>query len=402
MSPYSFAVGGFSLTIKERGSSVKKLIEELKPEILNIFQHLHENPEISWKEFETTNYISRILEKNGLEVKRFDDIPGVIGTWSGDKREGNITVGIRADMDALFQDVNGTFRANHSCGHDAHMTIVLGVLLLLKKMEAVLPGMVKFIFQPAEEVGEGALKMVEKQVLEDIDFLYGVHLRPIQELRFGQASSGIIHGSTTTINGEIHGFDGHAAKPHLTVNAIEVITAIVEQMKGIRLDPLVPYSVKMTHVSAGSSTNANIIPGSAKFSLDLRAQSNEAMEQLIEKVDHIIKSLASLYQCELTIEQKGRVYAAVVNPFAEKLLEKAIEDTLGIGGLVGPIMTPGGEDFHFYTKEKPTIKATMLGLGCDLTPGLHHPNMSFNHDALYIAIEIITRAVLRTFEGTCI
>ncbi len=381
---------------------MKKLIEELKPEILNIFQHLHENPEISWKELQTTNYISRFLEKNGLEVKRFDDIPGVIGTWLGNKREGSITVGIRSDMDALFQEVNGAFQANHSCGHDAHMTIVLGVLLLLKKMKATFPGTIKFIFQPAEEVGEGALKMVEKQVLDDVDFLYGVHLRPIQELRFGQASSGIIHGATTTLLGEIHGYDGHAAKPHLTVNAIEVITAIVEQMKGIRLNPFVPYSVKMTHVSAGSSTNANIIPGSAKFSLDLRAQTNEAMEQLIEKVDHIIKGLATLYQCELAVEQKGRVYAAVANPHAERLLAKAIEDTLGTEGLVGPIMTPGGEDFHFYTKEKPAIKAIMLGLGCDLAPGLHHPNMSFNHDALYIAIEIITRAVLGTIEGTCI
>ncbi|HHW37215.1 MAG TPA: amidohydrolase [Bacillales bacterium] len=380
---------------------MKRLIGELKPEILNIFQHLHENPEISWREFQTTNFIAKILEKTGLEVKQFDDIPGVVGIWSAKKSENNITVGVRSDMDALFQEVNGTFRANHSCGHDAHMAIVLGVLLLLKKMKATIPGTVKFIFQPAEEVGKGALKMVEKQVMEDIDFLYGVHLRPIQELKFGQASSGIIHGATTTLLGEIHGFDGHAAKPHLTVNAIEVIAAIVEQMKGIRLDPLVPYSVKMTHVSAGNSTNANIIPGSAKFSLDLRAQTNEAMEQLIEKVNRIIKGLATLYQCELTIEQKSKVYAAVVDPQAERLLAKAIEDTLGTGGLVGPIMTPGGEDFHFYTKERPAIKATMLGLGCDLTPGLHHPNMTFNHDALYIAIEIITRSVLGTFEGTC-
>lgn len=377
---------------------MKILIEELKPEILKVFQHLHENPEISWKEFQTTTYISEILEKNGLEVMRFDDIPGVIGTWSNDINGDNITIGVRADMDALFQEVNGTFRANHSCGHDAHMTIGLGVLLLLKKMKVVLPGTVKFIFQPAEEVGEGALKMLEKKVLEDVDFLYGVHLRPMQELKFGQASSGIIHGATTTLFGEVSGFDGHAAKPHLTVNAIEVITAIVEQMKGIRLDPLVPYSVKMTHVSAGSSTNANIIPGSARFSLDLRAQTNEAMEKLIEKVDHIIDGVASLYQCNVSVEQKGRVYAAVVNLEAERLLAKAIEDTLGKEGLVGPIMTPGGEDFHFYTKERPAIKATMLGLGCDLTPGLHHPNMSFNHEALFTAIEILTKAVLETFS----
>ncbi|MFF5399584.1 M20 peptidase aminoacylase family protein [Peribacillus butanolivorans] len=375
---------------------MKELLKEIKPQVLEIFHHLHKNPEVSWKEFQTTSYISKVIQENGLEVTRFSDMPGVIGKWSPEDSISNLTIGLRADMDALLQDVDGTFRANHSCGHDAHMTIVLGVLLLLRKMKIILPGTLKFIFQPAEEVGEGALKIIEKQVLDDVDFLYGLHLRPIQEIKYGQASSGILHGSADTVFGEIHGFDGHGARPHLTLNAIEVISSIVEQIKGIRLNPQLSYSVKMTQVSAGGE-NANIIPGSSKFSLDLRAQTNEAMDELIEKVDDVLKKMSVFYQCQISFKHKERVYAASVDQEAAEFMEKAIENTLGAKGLVGPIITPGGEDFHFYTKERPAIKATMLGVGCDLEPGLHHPNMVFNQDAIFTGIEILTRAVIETF-----
>ncbi|AXN41440.1 M20 peptidase aminoacylase family protein [Peribacillus butanolivorans] len=376
---------------------MKELLKEIKPQVLEIFHYLHENPEVSWKEFQTTSYISKVIQQNWLEVTTFSDMPGVIGKWSPEDSISNLTIGLRADMDALLQDVDGTFRANHSCGHDAHMTIVLGVLLLLRKMKIILPGTLKFIFQPAEEVGEGALKIIEKQVLDDVDFLYGLHLRPIQEIKYGQASSGIIHGSADTVFGEIHGFDGHGARPHLTLNAIEVISAIVEQIKGIRLNPQLSYSVKMTQVSAGGE-NANIIPGSSKFSLDLRAQTNEAMDELIEKVDDVLKKMSVFYQCQISFKHKERVYAASVDQEAAEFMEKAIENTLGAKGLVGPIITPGGEDFHFYTKERPAIKATMLGVGCDLEPGLHHPNMVFNQDAIFTGIEILTRVVIETFE----
>ncbi|MFJ7684451.1 M20 peptidase aminoacylase family protein [Peribacillus butanolivorans] len=376
---------------------MKELLKEIKPQVLEIFHHLHENPEVSWKEFQTTSYISKVIQQNGLEVTTFSDMPGVIGKWSPEDSISNLTIGLRADMDALLQDVDGTFRANHSCGHDAHMTIVLGVLLLLRKMKIILPGTLKFIFQPAEEVGEGALKIIEKQVLDDVDFLYGLHLRPIQEIKYGQASSGIIHGSADTVFGEIHGFDGHGARPHLTLNAIEVISSIVEQIKGIRLNPQLSYSVKMTQVSAGGE-NANIIPGSSKFSLDLRAQTNEAMDELIEKVDDVLKKMSVFYQCQINFKHKERVYAASVDQEAAEFMEKAIENTLGAKGLVGPIITSGGEDFHFYTKERPAIKATMLGVGCDLEPGLHHPNMIFNQDAIFTGIEILTRVVIETFE----
>ncbi|MBI0579050.1 M20 peptidase aminoacylase family protein [Neobacillus cucumis] len=372
---------------------MKKTLEKLSPIIFELFEHLHQNPEVSWKEVNTTSFIANFLKSNGWEVRTFPDHTGVIGELGN----GPLTVGVRADMDSLWQEVNGRFQANHSCGHDAHMTMVLGTLLLLKEMQLELPGRLKLIFQPAEEVGDGALKMIEKQVIDDIDFLYGVHLRPIQELSMGTASPGIIHGAAETVSAKIIGFDAHGARPDLGVNAIEVVSAIVEQLKGIRLNPFESFSVKMTQVSAGGD-NTNVIPGSAQFHLDLRAQKNETMDMLVQKVDHILQQVASLFEVKIEFEHKEKVYAAVVNPEAQKIMAKAIAESIGAENVIPAVITPGAEDFHFYTKERPDLKAAMLGLGCDLAPGLHHPYMSFNRNALLNGIEILTRTVLATFE----
>ncbi|WNC15217.1 M20 peptidase aminoacylase family protein [Brevibacillus brevis] len=373
---------------------MRTTIEQLRPAIFSLFDHLHQHPEVSWQERETTAFVADFLRKHDCTVTTFGDVPGVVGDYGP---PGSFTVGVRADMDALWQEVDGEFRANHSCGHDAHMTMAMGVLMVLHAQNIKPPGRIRFIFQPAEETGDGALTLVNKQVVDDVDFLYGVHLRPIQEIPNGTAASAILHGAAGTISGHIQGSDAHGARPHLGVNAIEVAAAIVEQLKGIHLDPLIPYSVKMTQLSAGSKST-NIIPGSAHFHLDLRAQTNEAIDRLFSKVEHILQHIAHLYEVPLPYTITERVYAAEVHEEARLIMAEAISETLGADKLEPPISTPGAEDFHYYTKERPHLRATMLGLGCGLAPGLHHPQMTFDREALLAGIEILTRTVLRTFE----
>ncbi|WP_340673492.1 M20 peptidase aminoacylase family protein [Brevibacillus agri] len=375
---------------------MRTTIKQLQPAIFSLYEHLHRHPEVSWQEVETTAYIARFLQERHCRVTTFDDVTGVVAEW-GDLTPGGLTVGVRADMDALWQEVNGVFQANHSCGHDAHMTMVLGVLMVLQAQNIQLPGRLKLIFQPAEESGNGALAMVKKQVVDDIDYLYGVHLRPVQEIPRGTAASAIMHGAAGTIFGQIKGDDTHGARPHLGVNAIEVAAAIVEQLKGIHLDPLVPYSVKMTQLSAGSKSS-NIIPGSAQFHLDLRAQTNLVIDALFSRVEHILQHVAQLYEVDLSYDITERVYAAEVHEEARQIMAEAIVQTLGADRLEAPIQTPGAEDFHYYTKERPHLRATMLGLGCGLAPGLHHPQMTFDKEALLDGIEILARTVLTTFE----
>lgn len=362
--------------------------------MMEIFDHLHGNAEISWKEFKTTNYIAQFLEAEGVRVTTFKDHTGVIGEFG----EGKPVVAIRADMDALWQEVDGVFQANHSCGHDAHMSIVLGVLLVIKEYLPNPKGTIRFIFQPAEEKGTGALKMVEKGVVDDVDYLYGMHLRPIQELPNGTAVPAIVHGAARFFQGSIMSDDTHGARPHLGKNAIEIGASIVTMLNNIHLDPMQPHSVKMTSFHAGGESS-NIIPGSATFSLDLRAQKNETMEQLAKKVNDIITFLADYYDVEIKMEMGADVAAAEVNKQAEKLMEQSISEVLGKKHLRPPLITTGGDDFHFYTIKRPRLKATMLGIGCDLAPGLHHPKMTFKKEAITQAIEILTRTIILTLEG---
>lgn len=372
---------------------MKAIIEEIKPALDQVFNHLHENPEVSWREFETTEYLQKFLEYRGFRVQLFGDCTGLVVEVGG----GSPCVALRADMDALWQEVDGKFQANHSCGHDAHMTMGVGAMLLLQKAGFPKKGKLKFIFQPAEEKGTGALKMIEHGVLDDVDYLYGVHLRPIQEIRDGEASAAIYHGAARFLTGEIIGEDAHGARPHLGQNAIEIGASFIHEIKNIHLDPMVPYTAKMTKFHAGSDSG-NIIPGKASFSLDLRAQTNEVINALSEKIETITEYLSKLYGVKITLETKANVAAAEVNEEAQHFLEKAIIDVLGAGQLREPIVTSGGEDFHFYTLKKPNIKAAMLGLGCDLQPGLHHPDMTFNREAIYSGVEILARAVMATLE----
>ncbi|WP_286141641.1 M20/M25/M40 family metallo-hydrolase [Bacillus sp. AFS001701] len=163
--------------------------------IKSTYQHLHKHAEISWKEFETTGFICEQLEKLNIPYETFEDITGVVGYW-GNKDEGP-TIGIRSDMDAFWQLVDGDWKANHSCGHDAHMTMVLYAITCLKEIGYEPKGLIKIIFQPAEETGKGAKAIIEKGILNDVKLLLGLHVRPVQELKFGKAAPAIYHGATT-------------------------------------------------------------------------------------------------------------------------------------------------------------------------------------------------------------
>lgn len=366
--------------------------EQFRLQVYDTFDYLHAHPELSWEEEHTNQYIKEQLEKAGCKVQTFSDCTGVIADF-GDIESGKPVVAVRADMDALWQEVDGKFRPNHSCGHDAHMTMVLGALWKLAKDPSIKDLVtVRFIFQPAEEVGDGALKMVEKGAVNNVDYLFGIHLRPVQEAPDGFATPAIIHGAATSIECDIIGDDAHGARPHLTSNAIDVGTHIVNAINAIHLDPTVPYSVKVTKFHAGGKST-NIIPGQASLAFDLRAQTNGHMKLLRGKVHEALEAAENLFHSKIKITDDYGIPAAEVDAEAETISKQAISNILGPDKTMEPLMTPGGDDFHFYTIKRPDLKATMIGLGCDLKPGLHHPHMTFNREALFNGINIITEIV---------
>lgn len=367
----------------------EEITERLKP----IFTYLHEHPEVSWNEIETTKYLVDFLRKEDLHPQTFENMPGLYV----DIGEGTPRVGFRTDIDALWQEVNGDFQANHSCGHDGHMTVALGVILLLNEMKGNLKGAVRIIFQPAEEKGEGAKALVKEGVVDALEFLYGTHVRPLVELEDGTYAPALHHGAAKHFSGEITGVEAHGARPEEGVNAIEVAGAILSGLKTIWISPTDSGSIKMTQLKAGGDAT-NIIPGNATFSIDTRAQTNDILDVLTEGFERVIESVSTLYNATISYQTDTHIAAAQVNDTAKEIMKHAIIDVAGEASCAPEVVTPGGEDFHFYNFSKPELKTTMLGLGVGVTPGLHHPEMTFNQEHLPTGAKIITRALILTLE----
>lgn len=366
-------------------------MDTLQQKMKAIFTYLHAHPEISWQEVDTTNYLANYLLDLGLQPVRFDDITGLYV----DIGEGIPRVGFRTDIDALWQDVEGqgTFRANHSCGHDGHMTMALGVAMLLNEQKAALPCAVRIIFQPAEEKAGGAKALVERGVVDDLYYLFGAHVRPLVELQDGYHAPAIYHGAAKLITGTIEGVEAHGARPEQGVNAIEVAAALIDALKRIWISPNEAASIKMTQLHAGG-TSTNIIPGKATFSIDTRAQTNATMDLLTAGFERAVAAVSTLYGAHITTNVDAHIAAAQVDAEAQAMLTQAIEAVVGEAHCAAAIVTPGGEDFHFYAYTRPHLKTTMLGLGCGVTPGLHHPLMTFNEEQLVVGSRIITKALL--------
>lgn len=362
---------------------------EIKPQIEAYFSHFHAHPEVSWKETETTKKLAEIMGDLNIPYRTFDDVTGLLAEIG----EGDRVVAVRADIDALWQEVGGKVQANHSCGHDANIAMVLGALLYLKN--ETLTKRIRFIFQPAEEQGNGSLAMIERGALEGVSHLYGVHLRPIEELPFGKVAPAIHHGSGIFLKGKITGVDAHGARPHQGKNAIDVIAAIHQFIKSIYFSPFESYSAKLTNIQAGGDS-LNIIPGSASFALDVRSQSNEIMDKLRTRIDEGLASIAALYDIAIDWEWTDYTPAAEVSQEAMEIADAAIRSVIGDENTAPPVDTTGADDFHFYTIKKPELKAAMLGIGADLAPGLHHPDMAFNRDALDIGARVLAETLKKS------
>ncbi|WP_066289918.1 amidohydrolase [Bacillus sp. FJAT-29937] len=366
-----------------------QLIEQNREEILQTYQELHQLAEPSWKEEKTSAYIREKLEYAGFKVKTFEDHFGLVTEIVGESED---VIALRADMDALIQEVDGEVRANHSCGHDGHSTMVLYAALALAESGQSFKHTIRFIFQPAEEKAEGALKMIEAGALKKVKFLGGIHVRPAIEIPFQKAAPVILHGSTASIHGVIHGVPAHAARPEEGNNPIEAAAFLIHAIRQINLKDAHKYSIKITELHGGEASN--LIPEKVQFTFDLRAETNETMDKLIKKAESTIQKIAELTETEIEFTLGEYSPAAVRNFKAMDLGEKAITSILGEENFVQECPSPGAEDFHFYTLKKLDISATMIGLGCDLKPGLHHPKMSFNKEALIYGAKILTNLLL--------
>ncbi len=350
-----------------------------------LYATLHAMPELGLKETRTAAFLAQQLAQAGYAVQTGVGGTGVIGLLRGD-RPGPV-LALRADMDALKHLVEGQERAIHSCGHDAHSAMVLCVAELAARQQLA-AGTLKILFQPAEETLAGALALIDAGAIADVDALVGIHLRPEQEAKKGQATPALCHGSSSRIETTIEGVAAHAGRPHLGGNAIDAAAAVVNAINAIHMNPVVPYSIKVTKLLAGGAAT-NLIPDKAEMAIDVRAQQNLLMDDLLRKAEAAIANAAAAVGAKVVTRIKRGAPAAEYAPEMVALAREAIVAVLGEPGLLPPLITPGAEDFHFYIKHKPALKAAYIGLGCDLTPGLHHPQMKFDPGSLIHGVNIL-------------
>ncbi|MDU4961602.1 MAG: amidohydrolase [Sporomusaceae bacterium] len=359
--------------------------------VLAVYEYLHTIPELGFQEYRTAAFLAGELTKAGFQVYgNIGGTTGVIGIYDSG-RPGPV-VALRADMDALGHVIGGVPCALHTCGHDAHSAMVLAAAEELVKTGQIQTGKLKILFQPAEELGTGALAMIKGGAIDDVDMILGLHLRPKEEIGIDQSLPALYHAAAERLKAVFRGIPAHGARPHLGVNAIDAAAAAITAVNAIHLNPNESYSIKATRSLADAGVT-NAIPAEATVTWDVRAELNPTMTKLIEKAKAAIVAGAASVGATVEISNYQGIPAAEYSPEATALLAEAITAVYGPAGLHQPVKTAGGEDFHFYIKEKPAIKAGYFGLGCDLTPGIHHPDMAFDTAALDKGKDVLVYAV---------
>ena len=356
-----------------------------KEYVIEIYNKLHKIPETAFNEFKTSNLIAKELEKFGYEYDKINPT-GVVATLDSSKP--GPVFGLRADIDALPYIINDKKINMHTCGHDAHTAMVLAAAKEIKESGGISKGKLILVFQPAEEELGGADAVINSGKIDILEELVGIHLRPIQEASLGEATPALMHGGGCALGVKVKGIAAHGARPHLGISSIDAAITAVNAVNAIRVDPNIAHSIKVTKVQTEGSAG-NIIPDTTNMIFDIRAQTNEIFDRLLEKAKTVITNSVEAFGASVEFSQDGTP-AADYNDELVKDTAKAIESVLGSS--LPPLITPGCEDFHYFTIKK-GIKTAYIGLGADLKPGLHHPEMSFNLNSLVDGKDILKALV---------
>ena len=370
---------------------------DLEGHIAHVWPQLHAMAEPAFKEVRTASFLAGFLRKLGYKVEE-----GVGGTTAVvatlDSGVPGPVVALRTDMDCLlFKQDDGTEKPIHACGHDGHMTIALGVAQLLAE-QGLKQGKVKILCQPAEEIGRGALELLKAGALQDVDYALGYHLMPKDMARSGQIIAQINWTACTLMEGEIRGLAAHGSQPHLGVNAIDVGAAIVGAVNALPTNPLLGGSVKTTRFLGGAGS-LNAICDKVNIGFDLRSTSNSEMLALRQRVSEIVINTAKVYGAEAQCHIVGTCPAAEADPSLQAVTCEAIVEELGPEGLIPAASITVGEDFNFFKEQLPQLKTASLGIGCDLVPRLHDPDMCFDHAALAPAIKVLARLTHKLLQN---
>lgn len=368
---------------------------------------LHAHPELRFEEHRTADVVAHELETLGYEVSRGLGGTGVVASLPGANPDRGIV--LRADLDALpiheandFAHASCTDGIMHACGHDGHTVMLLGAARVLTALPQ-LPGTVHFVFQPGEEGGAGARKMIDDGLFEQYptEAVFGMHNWPgLPAGHFG-LRTGPIMAAGSRFKITIKGKGAHAAQPHLGLDPIPLACSMVLQCQTIAArhkDPVDPAVVSVCMFHAGDTDN--VIPDSAQLRGTIRTLSTALQQKLQRDIQTMCEGLAGAYgaQVEVTFFQ---YYPATINTPAETALcEAVVRETFGDEHLhsgIAPNMT--SEDFGFMLEERPgayvLIGNAPVGTAA---PALHHPKYDFNDDIIPAGVRYWVALAQRYFE----
>jgi amidohydrolase len=364
--------------------------------LVELRRELHRHPELSWQEKETAERLVAALASFGItDVVRVAGT-GLVARIPGRDRAAPI-VAVRGDIDALpiTESTELSFASEnagvmHACGHDVHASWAVGAARLLAGAPAI--GDVLVVFQPAEEVGDGARAVIESGALANVAAIFGAHVDRRFEVGQVVAQAGALAASTDTFEVEIVGAGSHGARPHESADPIVAAAAIVTALQTLvsrRLDPAQPGVVTVGTINSG--TASNIIPDRARLTGTIRATNVAARTLLTRELVHMVADVASAYGVSATTSLTGGT-PPIVNPERmAAVAAKAVTRVLGDAALV-PLGTTnmGGEDFAVYME---TIPGCFMRIGAREPGGrviaAHSPGYYAAEGALFIGAAVL-------------
>lgn len=379
---------------------IRDLSQKYSQECIEIRHHLHANPELSYKEFETSKFIQRKLREWGIAFEIMAGT-GVVGLIEGNNPKKRV-IALRADIDALpIKEANQVDYVSrnegvmHACGHDVHTTCLLGAARILKETNKEWEGTVKLIFQPGEEKNPGGASLLIKEgVLNNPapQVIFGLHVHPHLETGKLSFRSGQVMASADEIYITIKGKGGHAASPHLTADTILIASQLVvslQQLISRNNDPLSPSVLSITSFQGGFTTN--VIPSEVKLMGTFRALDetwrSKAHELIRKQAVGLVEGMGAELDLHIDIGYPSVFNNEQLNAEARKLAE----DYLGVENIETTEMRMGAEDFGFYTQKIPgcffRLGAGNIAKG--INSGVHTPNFNIDENAIAIGMEMM-------------
>ena len=371
----------------------------LSPEMTAWRHRIHAWPELGFEEEKTSALVAEVLRSLGLQVHTGLGGTGVVAVIDSGKP--GLSIGLRADMDALPMDEQSDlpYRSQrpgvaHTCGHDGHTSALLGTAKYLVAHPPA-SGRVVLIFQPAEEGGRGAIKMVEDGLFTrwPCDEVYAYHNMPA--LKSGEASvrAGATLQSLAVFEIEIEGVGGHAAAPHRANDPLQVAARLavdIGAIVGRHIDPMEAALINVGKLQAG--TTHNIIPSTASLSGTLRSLSKDVHEELLKRLRALCEGHAQMSGCTIKLEIPHSCPPCVNAPEQAALAAEAIGDVLGRDNVKTDLRAyPFSDDFSYMLEQWP---GAYLFLGMD-SAMCHHPTFRFDDGLLPIAAGVFARIVQR-------